>query len=369
MKQRILFTSDLHLTDRYADEYRWKVFSKLRHVAREHCATVIAILGDITDAKGGHSSALVNRMCHEIESLSQEFEVYILKGNHDYTEEHLPFFGFLDLLPNVRFISDPELLNVGGTPVLAVPHAHSGPATRFGEAGTDKGSRNTLVGRVVTDMVRQGGFDMIWIHNTVRGSIYSNGKVMENHGVDLTPPSKPSPRRHSGLYEGIGVPIIAGDVHVPQEVGPVTYLGAPHPVCFGDGWLPRFMLFDPQKGLKSIPIDSIQKHSFTLVGPEACEEALEEVGGGDQIKVIVRLAREDMGMWQSIRESLFAQAGRAGATIESISMQCYEETYLPDKNMNPADAELTVRQTYDEYCKENMISTRLSAAGVRILGV
>jgi predicted phosphodiesterase len=367
MKQKILFTSDLHLTDRYADEYRWKVFHKLRQVAREEGATVIAILGDITDAKGGHSSALVNRMCAEIDSLSQDFEVYILKGNHDYTEEHLPFFGFLDLLPNVRFLSSPELIDVGGTSVLAIPHAHSGPATRFGEAGTDQGSRNTLVGRVVTGMVREGGFDMIWIHNTVRGSVYSNGKVMENHGVDLTPPSRPSPRRHSGLYEGAAVPIIAGDVHVPQKVGPVTYLGAPHPVCFGDKWLPRFMVSCPENGLKSIPIDSIQKHSLTLVGPEACEDAFEDVGGGDQIKVIVRLARDEMGMWQSLRESLFKQAARSGGSIESMSMQCYEETFLPDQMRDAVSTEMSIRETYGEYCKENMVSTRLASVGARIL--
>jgi len=369
MKQKILFTSDIHLTDRYTDEYRWKVFPKLRAVAREEGASTIAILGDLTDAKGGHSAGMVNRMCNEIEVLSREFEVYILKGNHDYTEEHLPFFGFLDLLPNVRFISDPELLDVGGTKVLALPHAHHASASRKGEAGTDPGSVNTLVGKKVTTMVADGGFDLIWIHNTVRGSMYSNGRVLENHGVDLTPPSKPSPRRHSGLYEGANVPIIAGDVHVPQQVGPVTYLGAPHPVCFGDSWLPRFMLYDPDSGLRSIAIDSIQKHSLTLVGPEACDDALDAVGGGDQLKIIVRLAREEMGMWQSLREALFSQAAKVGATIEAISMQCYEETFLPDKDVTASDANLSKKETYEVYCQENLVSSRYTEAGSRILDV
>jgi len=299
---------------------------------------------------------------------NEVFAIHHLGAFRALAPETIPFFGFLDFIPNVRFITDPELLPVGNLKVLALPHAHSGPTSRNAEAGGDKGSRNTLVGRKVTEMVGEGGFDMIWIHNTVRGSVYSNGRVLENHGVDLCPPSKPSPRRHTGLYEGLGVPIIAGDVHVPQEVGPVTYLGAPHPVRFGDTWLPRFMLFEDEVGLKSISIDAIQKHSLTLTGPESCEDALEEVGGGDQVKIIVRLARDEMGMWQSLRESLFAQAGKVGASIESIAMQCYEETNLPEKEVDLASANLSVKETYDRYCKENLISSRLAEAGSRILG-
>lgn len=365
MTQGILFTSDIHLTDRYPDEYRWKVFSKLRNVSRDNGATIIAILGDLTDAKGGHSAAMVNRMTAEISSLAEEFEVYLLKGNHDYSEEHQPFFGFLDLLPNVRFITDPELLNVGGTSVLALPHAHSTTTRRRGEAGGDPGSLNTLTGSRVTQMVADGGYDMMWIHNTVRGSTMSNGRVMEDHGVDLCPPSKPSPRRHTGLYENSGVPIIAGDVHVPQEVGPVTYLGAPHPICFGDNWLPRFMLWDGSS-LKNIHIDSVQKHALVLTGPEACEDALEDVGGGDQVKVLVRLDREDMGKWSSLRESLFSQASAIGASIEAISMQATASSVLPEKDTE-ADLALSKQETYEHYCKENLVSSRLTEVGSRIL--
>jgi UDP-2,3-diacylglucosamine pyrophosphatase LpxH len=362
---KILFTSDIHLTDRYSDEYRFGVFGKLRRVAREQGATVIALLGDITDAKGGHSAALVNRITKEIDALAQEFEVYILKGNHDYTEEHLPFFGFLDLLPNVRFISDPEVIQVGDSRVLALPHAHSTATSRFGQAGGDQGSLNTLTGRRVTDLVRDEHYDMIWIHNTVRGSTMANGRCMDNHGVDLCPDE---PRRHTGLYEGAQVPIIAGDVHVPQEVGPVTYLGAPHPICFGDTWLPRFILWDAGE-LVSIPIDAVQKLAVEIVGPSAVEGALSEVGGGDQVKVTVRLARDDMGQWQDIREDLFRQATAAGASIEAISMQCLDETFIPETHTDAEVVRLTAAETYAAYCKENMVSDSLREVGARIINL
>lgn len=363
MSAKILFTSDIHLTDRYADEYRFGVFNKLRQVARDEGATVIALLGDITDAKGGHSAALVNRITREIDALSREFEVYILKGNHDYTEEHLPFFGFLDLLPNVRFISDPELLDVGGTKVLALPHAHGTATSRHGEAGGSQGSSNVLTGTKVTSMVDKGGYEMIWIHNTVRGSLMANGRVMENHGVDLCPTE---PRRHTGLYEGAQVPIIAGDVHVPQEVGPVTYLGAPHPVCFGDNWLPRFGLWDNGE-MRFIPIDAVQKHSVEIIGPSAVDGVLDNVGGGDQVKVVCRLAREDMGQWQDIRQTLFSQAQERGASIESISMQCLDETFLPDAKPDASTLRQSAKETYSTYVKENLVSEALAKVGSRIL--
>ncbi len=364
MTSKILFTSDLHLTDRYADEYRWAVFGKLRQVARDRGASVIAILGDVTDAKGGHSAALVNRIVGEIDTLAQEFEVYILKGNHDYTEEHLPFFRFLDLLPNVRFINDPELLDAGGTRVLALPHAHSTATSRNGEAGGAQGSTNTLTGSKVVAMVKDLDYDMIWIHNTVRGSTMANGRCMDNHGVDLVPQDK---RRHAGAYSG-QVPIIAGDVHVPQEVGPVTYLGAPHPICFGDDWLPRFILWDGDS-MESVSIDSVQKHAVEVIGPSSVTGALDDVGGGDQVKITCRLSREDMGLWQDIRKQLFEQAEARGASIEAVSMQCLDETFLPDQAPVAASARMSRGQAYHTYVKENMVSESLSKVGARIIGL
>ncbi len=364
MTAKILFTSDIHLTDRYADEYRWGVFGKLRQVARDKGATVIAILGDVTDAKGGHSAALVNRIVSEIDSLAQEFEVYILKGNHDYTEEHIPFFRFLDLLPNVRFINDPELIEVGGTRVLALPHAHGTATSRNGEAGGAQGSANTLTGSKVVAMAKELDYDMIWIHNTVRGSTMANGRCMDNHGVDLVTQDK---RRHAGVYDG-QVPIIAGDVHVPQEVGPVTYLGAPHPICFGDDWLPRFILWDGNS-LESVSIDSVQKHAIELIGPSSVEGALDDVGGGDQVKITCRLARDDMGLWQDIRRDLFAQAEARSASIEAVSMQCLDETFLPDHDLSAESSRMTTGEAYNTYVKENMVSEALSEVGARIIGL
>ncbi len=367
---KILLTSDIHLTSRYPDEYRWGIFNKLKTVARQEGATAIGILGDITDEKGGHAASLVNRMVDEIYRLSLEFEVYILKGNHDYTEEHLPFFKFLDYMPNVRFISDPELVDVGGIRILALPHAHGTTTQRAGEAGGSQASSNILTGTKVTSLVKQGGFDYIWIHNTVRGSLMSNGRVMEKTGVDLCPPTGGDPgkqRRWKGVYEGAGAPILAGDVHVPQEVGPVTYLGAPHPICFGDNWLPRLVLMDSEKGIKSIPIDSIQKHSLTFLGPAEADSDLSEVGNGDQLKIVVMLNRADMGLWAEIRKKLFDAADKRGASIESISMQSVETTFLPESHTNPELARLTRGEAYEAYCKENMVSEDLEVTGQRYM--
>ncbi|RPI87194.1 MAG: hypothetical protein EHM40_23155, partial [Chloroflexi bacterium] len=79
-----LVTSDLHLTDRPRDAHRFGLFKWLAKKQRKHGVKATFILGDITDKKDNHSSALVNRVVNELTQL--EPPVYVLKGNHDFID-------------------------------------------------------------------------------------------------------------------------------------------------------------------------------------------------------------------------------------------------------------------------------------------
>ena len=79
-----MITSDLHLTDRVQDEYRWEIFPWLKKQAKKHEVSRIYILGDITDAKDRHSAALVNRIADGFWGLSMHTPLYVVIGNHDY---------------------------------------------------------------------------------------------------------------------------------------------------------------------------------------------------------------------------------------------------------------------------------------------
>ncbi|MGH7239128.1 MAG: hypothetical protein ACREHG_03570, partial [Candidatus Saccharimonadales bacterium] len=60
---RALFFSDPHFTDREQDAYRWKVFPFLHHVEALYGEIdLLACLGDLTDHKDCHSSALLHRV-------------------------------------------------------------------------------------------------------------------------------------------------------------------------------------------------------------------------------------------------------------------------------------------------------------------
>ena len=101
----MIITTDLHLTNRERDAYRWDLFPWLEKKLATTDSTDLVILGDLTDAKDGHSAALVNRITDTLANLP--VQVTILKGNHDYIDEETPFFRFLNKLDNVHFIVQP----------------------------------------------------------------------------------------------------------------------------------------------------------------------------------------------------------------------------------------------------------------------
>lgn len=355
---KILFTSDLHLDDRFKNEYRWSIFGKLRETAENFGASAVAILGDITDAKDGHSSRLVNRMATEVRQLSEHFEVFILKGNHDYTDEKRPFFAFLDLLPNVTFAVEPAVHYIAGVPCLALPHAFKGQTTHGGNSGSD----NIVTGMKVGKLLKEENFDMVLMHQTSVGSVLSNGTRVE-HGVDLEPPKG---SQHYDFYRNLEVPILSGDVHVPQQAGKVTYIGSPYPVVFGDDWPARFMLYDDGE-FKSLPVTSIRKHSLTFLGPDSCKALPDDIVKGDQLKAKVMLSRDDIFLWPKLRSKIFDLAKEVEATVESLAVECIDSALVPGVRGTASPLELSPDKILDKYCDENSIEDELRHLGHELL--
>lgn len=358
---KILFTSDLHLTDRFRDEYRWEIFRKLHEVGKDRNVDAVALLGDITDAKEGHGARLVDRMSREIDKLAQSFEVYILKGNHDYADESKPFFGFLDLLNNVTFQVEPGIVSVAGVPCLGLPHAHHGQVH-----GSKGQSDNQVTGDKVTKLLKAGGYEMVFMHQTLVGSTLGNG-TKSQHGLQLDSRITKEKRLNDWCYyRDLDVPLLAGDVHVPQQVGPLTYCGAPYPVAFGDSWQPRLLLWEDGK-LSSIPIASIKKHSLRMVGAEACESLSDDVMKGDQVKVTVFLNRLEIHLWPRLRDQLFRLANEREATIESLSVECVDSALIPGTRSDSSPLTAKPDEVLKQYCDDNSLDAQLVAYAERIL--
>ena len=128
-----LITTDLHLTDRSDEAYRWDIFPFLKKQATKHKTQHIFILGDLTDFKDNHSARLVNRIVEEVVGLTDYGGVTILKGNHDYVDPKTPFFMFLDGMsvdpygsePVVRFVTDITKTKISNKRVLLLPHTRT----------------------------------------------------------------------------------------------------------------------------------------------------------------------------------------------------------------------------------------------------
>lgn len=259
-----LLIGDLHLTDRPRDAYRFGIFKWIREQHRKFKPKATVILGDLCEQKNYHSATLVNRISNEIDKL--ERPIYILMGNHDYIDPKNPFFKFLGLFEGVEFIVTPT--EIGD--LFMIPHCRD--ETAFAEACACFYGHPTY----------------LLLHNTFTGAIAETGAPLT--GFSASPIEALAPRL--GTY--------AGDVHRPQQAGPVTYVGAPYNVRFGDNFTPRCLVIDAKGQKTNLYFDCPRKWSLTVRSSEDIirNNLLIE---GDQVKLEIELAREEAVDWKTIK--------------------------------------------------------------------
>lgn len=351
-----LATSDLHLTDRPQDEYRWTIFDFLFKEAKHRKVDAVLILGDVTDAKDQHSARLVNRLVREIAAFSEHFPIYFLKGNHDYSDEFGCFFAFLDHFPNVRFIQRTELVEIEDEGFVFVPHVHERPFAD-GKLNTTKSRTHQplLSKRTVAILRKPHRFRLF--HQTFKGSILSSGSRIEAKKGISHSGFRPYGLKHKGFVH------LAGDVHPPQKCGPIHYCGAPHPINFGDNFNARVLYWDGEE-LNSLPRVTIRKLAVEL--NEDNMGLPPDLIPSDQIKITVNLSRERMSEWRQIRHQLFELANRDSIQIEAIQFNCTDSAFVPEVKA-PASISTKPRKAVIEFAEDNGLPAKTTKAGLRIL--
>ncbi len=276
---RAVLTGDVHLTDSPEDEYRWKALKNLGELAWELDSQAIFILGDLTDRKDKHSARLVNRLCQSIMGLASIAPVHILKGNHDYVDPNCPFMGFVHNFKGVNFHSD----------------YYSDPAGRY-----------IMLPHTRTPDEDWKYLDMssplVLLHQTFNGAVASNGMAMDG---DLKTDWF---RNHKGM-------VISGDIHVPQKIGRVRYVGAPHPVRFGDAYDPRFLSYDSGK-IRSHKAKTIRKWTTDVIGAD--DLYMMDIDKGDHLKLTLLLSPTESHLWENLRQEIMEAAEDLGAHISSL---------------------------------------------------
>lgn len=329
-----LLISDLHLTANPREEYRWKLFEWLVEIMPQHGVKDLFILGDLTEAKDYHSARLVNRIVNTMLLLYRQgglHYIYILRGNHDGIDPRCAYFEFLGQYPSMRYISTPFTFSLNGQDVLALPHS-SDPRKDWAE-------------------VEMHNVDLILMHATVRGAISENGQVME--GI---PPSVLATAKRAKIF--------SGDIHVPQVIGKVEYVGAPYPVRFGDHFIPRAVLLEKGKQRDLLP-PAIRRGVITVDAAQAGLAGLSSYSKGDQVKVRIRLSPAEYLDWKKIKQAVEAECAKHGVELCGLELERTQKrkllkTAVVAQQRSPQDV-------LDEFCTSNKVDKLTTKVGGELL--
>ncbi len=334
---RRLVTSDLHLTDRPMDAYRFNLFGFLRDLMRKHDVRAVSILGDLTDAKNHHSAALTNRVTDELALLAKDAEVDVLRGNHDCDDPNNPFFRFLRLIPRVSFIVNPESYTTdNGERVLLLPHSR--------QPDRDWQSRRSRNGTIEADY--------IFMHQTVNGAKSETGHALDGIAADQFKAKRAC---------------ISGDVHVPQKIGGVVYCGAPYHIHFGDRFDPRVLLIDDGK-VTSIAYDSVRKPSITITSAKDLDDR-DDLAKGDQVKLTMLLDKRDFAEWPAMKRAVLDRCKLLGLEVHGCDMRQAADD-APKEKEAAASAPVKRRSPAEivrAFAKRNKLPDDVRDAGLGLL--
>lgn len=282
MKLPAILASDLHLTANPLDSYRWNLFPWLRKELQAENAKSLILLGDITDAKDLHPSELVNRVVQEIvETRKVVDRIVILKGNHDQLKDGKVFFAFLNAIPGVDVITRPTE-DIEGELTYFLPYSKN-PARDW--QGLDFSY-----------------FQYLFMHQTIKGAIASNGQRMDG---------EPLVELNAGK-------VFSGDIHVPQKIGSVEYVGSPYHVHFGDSFKPRCIAIDRDHRQFDLHFPCISRTTVDVAGVEGLRAV--DARPGDQIKVRVHLSEADKHQWRETRRAIIAYAADQQLALSAVEL-------------------------------------------------
>lgn len=316
----MLLTADLHLDDKPENRYRWHIFDALA----VNSDGEIVILGDLADRADRHSSLLVNQLVSKLTELAERNRVTILCGNHDMPVKGVPYWDFLNRLPNISFIIEPTAIDR----LLFLPYVHN--------------PREAWAG-IPFDL-----YDCIMMHQTVSGVDVGNGRVLENPNMVEFPPK-------SRVY--------SGDIHIPQTIGPVIYCGAPHPVKFGDSYRCRLLLLDEDYSIKrEVTLRRIKKRVIELTDIRQLDGV--SIGPGDQARITFVMPAGRIDQWPVEQQTIAAWAKEKGVHLASVEV-ALERGPAQKHEIFTFDSD--PEQVLRDYCLSEGISGELLQAGLGFL--
>lgn len=329
--KRTLVTADLHLSDQPVNAYRLDfVEHQLPKIVEHRAAERLIIAGDLTQQKDHHSAWLTHHTVELLARLADQVEVIVIEGNHDFLDIDYPFFRFLEKINSehkIRWIRKPTVLDG----MLLLPH------TSQYEQDWAK-----LPARTWPDTQPR----LIVTHNTFDGATSERGGKLK--GIPLSALPK--------------LPIISGDVHQPQEMGRLTYVGPPYTVYFGDEFKPRVLLINERGGIVSFDTNAPRKRLLELTYPWK-DRDLSGLRKGDIVKARISIGSQDGARWNEIRDDAKSAIAGKGCQIFAV-----HPVALPMNSRRMLDARShhmkSDEQLIKEYCSRRNADKKTTAAGL-----
>lgn len=320
---RSLVTGDVHWSHNPRDAYRFEFMEWFKALAIKRKPDRIIIAGDLTEEKDRHPAQLVNKVVDHVHALAKIAPVIVVEGNHDYKEEGHAFFEFLRRIPNTRWVSKPTVLADG---VLCLPHTN-----------------NYKRDWVDLDMAQ---YPTIVCHQTFNGSSVGFGRKLD--GIPL----EAVPKRST---------VLCGDIHVPQTLGPIVYIGAPYHVDFGDDYKSSVIELNDHAYVRVDTSHLPQKRSIKL---STADEGLkgQYYNEGDIVEIKVEV--DDMGGWQPIQDYIRKQAERRKLRVWAIKPVLTKAVVRRRHKITETQSD---EQVLESFAKRHTLSDHTLAMGRKLL--
>ena len=323
-----LLSTDLHLSDRARDAYRFGIFPWLKQQQQKHKVDATFLLGDLTESKDRHSSTLVNRIVEELLTLASP--VYILRGNHDGVDPNSPFFKFLNSINGLNFVVKPTFLHK--YEIAMIPHCADQAVLK-----------NACAQMPINPKAA-------FCHNTFQGAIAETGAVLS--GLSASPVSALKP--WLGVY--------SGDIHVPQRCADITYVGAPYAIRFNDTFEPRVLLIKGG-GVHNLRFPAPRKVTLRISSPDQIHKA--NLSPKDQVKLIITLKNEELLDWARTKQAMLVTCKECklevfGVEAEIVKQENKQKNVAPTKSNNPKDI-------LNAFCRNEDVAPSIASVGADLL--
>jgi predicted phosphodiesterase len=324
----IILSGDWHLDDQPENAYRWNVIEQVLHACIQYKLEAIFILGDLVDRKDRHSAAFVNKLITELRKLASRAPVIVLRGNHDTPLRGPAFWEFASHIEGITYISRPQpwyMFDNDNPDLLLLP---------FTPTPKEDWAKFKLA-----------DYKALFMHATVTGARAENGMVMENNNFPIMP-------RAPNIY--------SGDVHTPQQVRNITYVGAPHPTKFGDTYPCRALLLNEAFEIAlAFPMHSPMKMMLEISHPSQLQNVI--VRRGDQVKIRFLCQNPQIAEFGQIEQAIADWAAGANITIAGM------EVVVNSESIPILDSEQDPKQILRAFAAQEHISDDLLNAGLELL--